>query len=70
MSVRVITTNDNLRAIGFYERRGYRVIAVHRGAVDRARAIKPSIPEVSADGTPIRDEIELEHDLAEGEERR
>jgi ribosomal protein S18 acetylase RimI-like enzyme len=56
----LITTNDNLRALRFYERRGLRLVAVHRGAVDEARRLKPSIPRLGADGIPIHDELELE----------
>jgi len=36
----LITTNDNLDAIRFYQRRGLRLVAVHPGAVDAARRIK------------------------------
>jgi ribosomal protein S18 acetylase RimI-like enzyme len=57
----LITTNDNLHALGFYQRRGYRLVAVHRGALKRSRELKPSIPLVSPDGIPLRDEIELEY---------
>jgi GNAT superfamily N-acetyltransferase len=57
----VTTTNDNLRALGFYQRRGYELVAVHRGALERSRRLKPSIPLTSADGIPMRDEIELEY---------
>jgi GNAT superfamily N-acetyltransferase len=54
------TTNDNLRAIGFYQRRGWRMVAVHRGAMDRARAIKPTIPVLGMNNIPLHDEIEFE----------
>ena len=33
----LITTNDNLHALGFYQKRGFRLVAVHPGAVDAAR---------------------------------
>lgn len=56
----LITTNDNLRAICFYEERGFRVAAVHEGAVDSARALKPSIPVVAENGIELHDEWELE----------
>jgi len=57
----VITTNDNVDALRFYQRRGFCLVAVHRGAVDRSRArLKPEIPAVGAYGIPLRDEIELE----------
>ena len=56
----LVTTNDNLDALRFYMRRGFRLAAVHPGAVDRARLMKPSIPEVGDFGIPIHDELELE----------
>jgi peroxiredoxin/GNAT superfamily N-acetyltransferase len=54
------TTNDNLHALGFYQRRGWRLVAVHRGAMDKARAVKPEIPIMGQSGIPLHDEIELE----------
>ena len=57
------TTNDNLHALHFYQKRGFELVAVHRGAVNEARKIKPSIPLIGNDGIPIRDEIELEMKL-------
>ena len=57
----VITTNDNVDALRFYQRRGFCLVEVHRGAVDRSRAaLKPEIPAAGAYGIPLRDEIELE----------
>ena len=57
----VIIINDNVDALRFYQRRGFCLVAVHRGAVDRSRArLKPEIPAVGAYGIPLRDEIELE----------
>ena len=60
----LITTNDNLNAIAFYQRRGLDVVAVDRGAVDRARLLKPSIPDVGANGIELHDEIEFELKLS------
>ena len=57
------TTNDNLHALCFYQKRGFELVAVHRGAVNESRKIKPSIPLTGNDGIPIRDEIELEMNL-------
>ena len=54
------TTNDNLHALRFYQKRGFELIAIHRGAVIDSRKLKPSIPLTGNDGIPIRDEIELE----------
>jgi DNA-3-methyladenine glycosylase I len=56
----LITTNDNLPALRFYQKRGFCLVAVHPGAMDAARRLKPSIPLVGRDGIPLRDEIELE----------
>jgi ribosomal protein S18 acetylase RimI-like enzyme len=58
------TTNDNVAALRFYQRRGFRLVALHAGAVDRSRAeLKPEIPATGAHGIPLRDELELELDL-------
>jgi ribosomal protein S18 acetylase RimI-like enzyme len=56
----LITTNDNLRALRFYQRRGLRLVALHRGAIDEARRVRPSIPIIGEHRIPIRDELELE----------
>ncbi|MED7926756.1 GNAT family N-acetyltransferase [Nonomuraea sp. LP-02] len=55
----LITTNDNTRALRFYQRYGFDLVALHRDGVERARRLKPSIPR-EADGIPIRHELELE----------
>jgi GNAT superfamily N-acetyltransferase len=59
----LITSNDNLGALRFYQRRGYRLTAVYHGAIDQARRIKPNIPLVGDFGIEIHDEIELSKDL-------
>lgn len=56
----LVTTNDNLRALRFYQRRGWDWIALHRDAVTEARRLKPEIPTTGEDGIPIRHELELE----------
>ncbi|HKY55102.1 MAG TPA: GNAT family N-acetyltransferase, partial [Anaerolineales bacterium] len=56
----LITTNDNLNALGFYQKRGFELVAVHRGSVNESRKIKPSIPLIGMNNIPLRDEIELE----------
>ncbi len=60
----LVTSNDNLRAIGFYQRRGYTIAAVHRNAIALARKRKPSIPEIGLHNIPLRDEIEFEKALS------
>jgi ribosomal protein S18 acetylase RimI-like enzyme len=59
----LITTNDNLPALRFYQKRGFQLVAVHAGALEAARQLKPAIPLVGLDGIPLRDEIELEMNL-------
>ncbi len=56
----LITSNDNTRAIRFYQKRGYRLSALYPNALETSRRLKPSIPMVGIDGIPLRDEIELE----------
>jgi ribosomal protein S18 acetylase RimI-like enzyme len=56
----LITTNDNLEALRFYQRRGFLLVAVHRNAIDDSRKLKPEISTVGLHGIPLRDEIELE----------
>jgi len=56
----LVTTNDNLDALRFYQRRGFKLVAVHADAVESAREIKPAIPATGAFDIPIRDELELE----------
>ncbi len=56
----LITTNDNLPALGFYQRRGFHLVAVYPDALTESRRLKPSIPLAGRDGIPLRDELELE----------
>jgi len=60
----LITTNDNLPALRFYQRRGFVLAALHVDAVAASRRLKPTIPLLGWAGIPIRDEIELELQLA------
>jgi GNAT superfamily N-acetyltransferase len=62
-TLRATITNDNTIAMRFYQKRGFRMTALHPGMIDAMRAIKPTIPEVGLDGIPIHDEVELELDL-------
>lgn len=62
----LITTNDNLAALRFYQKRGFVLAALHRGALEGSRRLKPQIPLIGHDGIPLRDEIELEMLLSEG----
>jgi ribosomal protein S18 acetylase RimI-like enzyme len=56
----LITTNDNIDALRFYQRRGFEIVSIHRYAIEESRKLKPQLPFVGKYGIPIRDEIELE----------
>jgi GNAT superfamily N-acetyltransferase/general stress protein 26 len=56
----LITTNDNLDALRFYQKRGFRLVTVYRNEADAARQLKPRIPLIGNDQIPLHDEIELE----------
>ncbi len=59
----LITTNDNLHALGFYQRRGFHLVALYVGQVTISRKLKPSIPEIGEHRIPLRDELRLEKQL-------
>jgi ribosomal protein S18 acetylase RimI-like enzyme len=59
----LITTNDNLNALGFYQKRGFEIVAIYRGAINESRRIKPGISWIGMNNIPLRDEIELEINL-------
>jgi ribosomal protein S18 acetylase RimI-like enzyme len=61
--VQLLTTNNNLRALAFYQKRGFRLVGIAPGAIDEERSLKPSIPLVDSAGLPIRDELHLELQL-------
>jgi DNA-3-methyladenine glycosylase I len=56
-----ITTNDNLIALKFWQKRDFVLVKVHRNAIEEARRLKPQIPITGKHGILIRDEIELEY---------
>jgi len=59
-----ITTNDNLKALRYYQRHGFILAALYKNAIEQSRKIKPEIPLIGLDGIPLRDEIELEMKLS------
>ena len=64
-SIWVVTTNDNVDAVRFYQRRGFRLRALRVGAVDDSRRrLTPHIPPTGEHGIPLRDELELVYDPA------
>ena len=55
----LVTTNNNLEGIAFYQSVGWDLVALHRDAVTKARRLKPEIPERADNGIPIRHELEF-----------
>ena len=58
--MRLITTNDNMRALQFYQKRGYCLTKLYPNSMDEVRRVKPNVPELGDNDIPLRDEIELE----------
>ena len=56
----LITTNDNIDAIRFFQIKGFDFAAIHKNAIESSRKLKPEIPLFGNDGIPIKDEIEME----------
>ena len=63
----LVTTNDNIEAIKFYQKRGFVIANIHVNAIEESRKIKPEIPYIGNNNIPIRDEIEFEMKIQEGE---
>ncbi|MCA1053820.1 GNAT family N-acetyltransferase [Rossellomorea aquimaris] len=62
-SIELITTNDNMDALAFYQKKGFRIVKIIPDAVAGARKQKPSIPHYASNGIPIMDEILLRKDI-------
>jgi GNAT superfamily N-acetyltransferase len=56
----LITTNDNTKAIRFYQRRGFDMIGLYVNAIQESRKIKPQIPLKGFDDIRILHEIEFQ----------
>lgn len=56
----LITTNDNINAIKFYQKRGFDMAHLFRNALDISRKLKPDIPLIGENSIPLRHEIEFE----------
>ena len=61
--MQLITINDNLRALQFYQKRGYRLTKIYKDAMDEVRKVKPYVPLIGENGIPLRDELELEKEV-------
>lgn len=59
----LVTSNDNIDALKFYQKRGFRITKVYPDAINEARKIKPQIPEIGEYGIPLKDALELEYKI-------
>jgi GNAT superfamily N-acetyltransferase len=55
----LITTNDNIHAIRYYQKHGFELGAVHINAIEKSRELKPSIPLIGDNDIPIKHEFEF-----------
>ena len=51
--MRLITTNDNMRALQFYQKRGYCLTKLYPNAMEEVRKQKPSVPLIGENGIPL-----------------
>jgi ribosomal protein S18 acetylase RimI-like enzyme len=58
--LKLITTNDNMNALRFYQKRGFDMIHLYHNAMDISRQLKPSIPYLGDFEIPLKHEIEFE----------
>lgn len=59
----VVTTNDNIHAMRFYQKRGFDMARFYANALDVSRKMKPEIPLIGENGIPLKHEIEFEINL-------
>lgn len=59
-----VTTNDNINAIRFYQKRGFDMAHLYHNALDISRKMKPSIPFIGDNEIPLKHEIEFEINVA------
>jgi N-acetylglutamate synthase-like GNAT family acetyltransferase len=59
-SIWLVTSNDNIDSLKFYQKRGFRITKVYPDAIDNARKIKPEIPIIGNYGIPLKDALKLE----------
>jgi GNAT superfamily N-acetyltransferase len=61
--LRLVTTSDNLDAIGFYQKRGMRIVGVLIDALDEVRRLKPHVGQIGMHGIPLQDALLLEKNI-------
>lgn len=56
----LITTNDNIKALRFYQKRGFDMVHLYHNAIEVSRRMKPEIPLIGDNSIPLKHEIEFE----------
>ena len=59
-AIRSMVTNDNMPALAFYQKSGFRLSTLYVGAVDAYRAVMPGMITHGYMGIPVHDALELE----------
>lgn len=60
VKLRAMLTNDNLPAMGFYQKQGFRFSGLYVEAIDHYRSVIPTIIKTGHQDIPVRDALELE----------
>jgi len=55
----LVTTNDNIKAIKFYQKKGFDIRKIYFNSIKKYRKIKQEIPEIGDYEIPIKHEIEF-----------
>lgn len=58
-TVMVVTTNDNVGAIAFYQKIGFDIVNIYRNSMDYVRKMKPTVPIMGENNIPLKHEIEF-----------
>lgn len=61
--LKLITTNDNINALRFYQKYGFDMARLYHNSMEGARKLKPAIPLIGDNSIPLRHEIEFEINL-------
>ena len=62
--LKLITTNNNIRALEFYQKKGFEISNIYINSMEISRKLKPSIPLLDVNGVQIKDEIELQMNIS------
>lgn len=59
----LITTNDNINALRFYQKRGFDMVHLYYNSMVVSRRLKPEIPLIGENSIPLKHEIEFQLQL-------